>query len=616
MPAPDSPLSPTDRARSPEHGGRSPRIPWIVIASLVFLCAMGSLFHELIGVDPRESVIASAPTEADRVRGAWDLMGVNDLRFVVALLDRNAKTLVRSPGDLFQLEHCYPQRNALALGEAVIAPSVLGIPLLFLGDPLVTFNVVLLVSTLLAAFSMYWLVDEWTDLPAAGIVAGLLYGFHAIRMRDPVHFYVWDNAWTILALLFARRLFVTARWRDAIGLSICCGMQVAGSFYPLLAAVVIALPLAIWFVASRGVARLRPLQIGLVLVTLGAVTWAVLFPYLELQGGGQLGAREIQFFLPFSWLLPGAVFFPGAVLLVLALLGLLLSRGVDRQTLGGDPRIALFIAGFVCLALATGGSTGESGLTHALDQAPPTFWLPNLWTPLAAILPGFDVVRAPAALLSGVHTILCILAGLGAAALIRAAPPRWWATAIGILIVLAYVDTLRPETLGFVPRQRYAPLELRPDPEQLEFFARLEAMGDQGPLYEVTFPRKLNPRTTEPLLLASYHGRPTSVCYNSFIVRELYDLWNEIDDPSRLFELHEMGFTTLIIHAPRGNADGDQLQLRLLDLQIRTGDRYLRLLASDPAMTAWRITGAAPSADSRNDPKDDPDLRPSEGTRS
>jgi hypothetical protein len=601
MPAPDSPLAPTDRARSPEHGGRSPRVPWIVIASLVFLCAMGSLFHELGGVDPREYVIASAPIETDRVRGAWDVMSVNDLRFVVALIHRNAETLVRAPGDLFHLEHCFPQRNALALGEAVIAPSVLGIPFALLGDPLVTFNIVLLVSTLLAAFSMYWLVDEWTGLPAAGIVAGLLYGFHTIRMRDPVHFYVWDNVWTILALLFARRLFVSARWRDAVGLAVCCGMQIAGSFYPLLAAVVIALPLVIWFIASQGVARLRPTQLGFVLIVIGAVAWAALFPYLGLREAGQLGAREIQFFLPFSWLLPGALFFPGAVLLVLALSGMLMPRGADRKSLGGNPRIALFVAGFVCLALATGGSAGESASILLPDQTPSDLWLPNLWTLLARILPGFDVVRAPAALLSGVHTILCILAGLGAAALIRATPARLGATLIGILIVLAYVDTLRPETLGFVPRQRYAPLKLRPEAEQLAFFARLEEMGDRGPIYEVTFPRKLNPRTTEPLLLANYHGRPTSVCYNSFIVRELYDLWNEIDDPSRLFELHEMGFTTLIIHAPRGNADGDQLQLRLLDLQIRTGDRYLRMLASDPAMTAWRITGALPSADSPAD---------------
>lgn len=606
MPSADFPRPPADRQRPPLRRLRVPsRVAPGVIASLVFLCAMGSLFHAQVGVDPREYVITTAPAASSKTVGDWDKMSVNDLRFVVAVLDRNARTLVTAPGDLFQLGQCHPQPDALALGEPMIAPSILGTLVTPFGDPLVTYGFVLLLSTLLAAFSLYWLVGEWTGVPAAGIVAGLLYGFHTIRMRDPVHFFVWDNAWTILALLFARRLFVAPRWRDAIALSLCCGMQIAGSVYPLLAAVVIGSIMAAWFVYTYGVKRLRPAQIAFVVAFMGVVAWAVLSPYFGLRETGQIESRDLKFFLPFHWLTPGTMFFPGVVLLALSALGLGLARGSDRENLGGDPRLALFAAGLVCLALATGGSTGDENLAVAQGQPPPHYWLPNLWDAVGSLVPALDSVRSPAALLSGVHTILCILAGLGAAALIRITPTRFVPVAITVLIAVAYVDTLRPASLGLTPRQRYAPIRLRPEADRLAFFRRLAEMGNDGPIYEVAFPRKLNPRQTEPLLLSSYHRRPTSVCYNSFVVSEAADLWSEVDDPRQLMKLREMGFTTLLVHAPRIDADGRDLLARVDALIAQTGDRYLVPLAADSRMSAFGITGAAPPADWRSDPRDD-----------
>jgi hypothetical protein len=575
----------------------------LAAALAIFLFCLGSLFPELIVADWRESVIANAPNPRYEPGGRWENMGLNDLRFVVAVLDRNAETLVTAPGELYQLGHCHPHPNALALGESLIAPAVLGIPVIPLDDPLVTFNFVLVVSTLLAALSMYVLVTEWTGVRTAGIVAGVLYAFHFIRMRDPVHFFVWENTWTILALVFARRLFVKPRWRDALALSACCAMQIAGSIYPLLAAVAIAGPMAVWFVVAYGLHRVRPLQIATVVAVIGGVAWAVFTPYLELQTGGELVERSSQLFLSVRSFAPGQMFFPGAVIYGLAALGLLLLRGPWRVRLDADPRWALLAAGFLCLALATGGTAGEEAFAVERGRPPPSVSLPNLWSGIGRIVPGLDVVRSPAALISGVHTILCILAGFGTAFLVDRAPRPVMPWVAAALVAVAYVDTLRPAVLGLTPRQSYRLVELRPDPERLAFFRELEAKGNDGPLYEIDLPRRLKPTETVPLLAAAYHRRPTSKCYNSYGQSPADALWSEVADPAVLAELHAMGFTTLLMHPPRFNPEGHALLRQIGALRRRTGDRYLEYLGSGGGLRAWRITGAPPLAGSRSDPK-------------
>ena len=86
---------------------------------------------------------------------------------------------------------------------------------------------------------MYALTRDLTGMPAAGIVAGLLYAFHPVKVEDPGHAFGYDTGWTVLALLFARRWFEHGRWRDALALALFAALQVSSSLYPLLCAVVV-----------------------------------------------------------------------------------------------------------------------------------------------------------------------------------------------------------------------------------------------------------------------------------------------------------------------------------------------------------------------------------------
>ena len=142
---------------------------------------------------------------------------------------------------LFDTEHCAPLERSMILGVSLITMGIIGIPILLVtGDPIVTYNGALVLQTAAAAATMYALAVEWTAVPAAGIIAGLLYGFHPVRLGNVTQPGELDTTWTLLAIFFARRLFARGRWFDAIGLGAACALLIAASFYQTLAASIFA----------------------------------------------------------------------------------------------------------------------------------------------------------------------------------------------------------------------------------------------------------------------------------------------------------------------------------------------------------------------------------------
>ena len=533
---------------------RSSRL-WTVVAILVFACALASLFRGFWGQDTTEITVSNLrpPSEA---RGSalafWNVMGLGDLQLVIGTIARNASTLMTRPWHLFEAEQCYPAENALALGEPMISQGILAMPAYLLTrDPVATFNLLLVGITLFSALAMYWLATEWTGVPAAGIIAGLLYAFHSIKMGDVVHFYIWDSVWTVLALLFARRLFTRPRWLDAIVLSLCCALQIGGSLYPLLSAAILAVPFGIWLIASHGVRKLRWAHWACVIAAIGLAAFGVFTPYLELRSEGVLQGRGRQGYIGYSWLLPGERLYPGWILPGLGLAGLMLGRRRTAGAAAGDPRWALLLGGLFVLYLAAGGTEGERWYAAAHLEPPPPR-LPNLYPVLAAVIPGLDVVRGPGAIFSGTHLALSILAGFGAAALIRVFPKRYATYAAVALVGLTYVYTLSPGAVGLRPRSAYSAIPVRPSAGSIDFFNELERLGNSGPILELPFNDARSPRQkSESVLLTAYHYRRTSQCYNSFS-GSAHGRVKEISErlPSRdaLVSLRELGFTTIVVH--------------------------------------------------------------------
>lgn len=572
----------------------SPAAPlsWTLAAVVLFALGVVVAYGPLFRGDLRDTVLATRIFDAaEQERGrnaAWLHTTRADTMFAAWLVGRHAHTLVTRPLHLLDTEHCAPARRTIALAEPMLTLGLLAVPArLMSGDPILAYNAAVLSVPLLGALAMFLLVADWTRVPAAGMAAGLLYAFHPILLRDVTHPFIYDLSWTLFALFFARRLLAWGRWRDAAGLSAACALQLGASFYPFLAAVFLTPPLAVWLLRVYGLRAVRPAQLALVAVALGATAWLVFAPYLELRSATELLRRPAQSFASWVSYLPSGPRFPGWIALALVVPGLLLGRRRVFGASGADPRVALVVGGLLVALAAAGGNHNARLVARLAGEAPP-LPLPDPYAMLAALLPGLDSVRGVLNLSTGVHAVVALFAGLGAAALLRLAPARH-RLPVGIVLVAGVaVATLRPAWLGFAPRLEFDPVRIRPPEEALAFYERLAALGNEGPLFEVPVTRRAGEVAVEPLLLSAWHGRRTSACFGSYEPPELDEVAaaaRDLPAPESFERIRALGFTTLVLH-DRGHSP-----LREgLERAARGDDAQLRRLADNGRLAAWALT--------------------------
>ena len=514
-----------------------------------------------------------------------------DQGFVAWILSRNARTWTQSPSRLFEGEICYPAQQVLALGEPVLTLGLLAIPAWWATeDPLWTYNSVILLLPLLSALALFFVVRSWTGNPMAGAIAGLLYGFHSARLSDPTHLYVPDTVWTLLALFAFRRWLTQGSWRDVVTLGLCISLQVGGSLYPLLAGAAVGLPFAIWGLATIGVGHTRVLQWCALMGVLGVVLYAAFSPALSLATSGALAPRDFQVFLSWSGLLDDPERRLGLWLLLLPVLAFLPDRKLGPMSL----RWALLAGAGLALWLASGGNVAARHLALEAGEIPPAAW-PNLYAALSAVLPGLEVVRLPASIAYGAFLALALLAGFGAAALLERFPPRIQGIAAATLLALVFLTTIRP---GWAGSPVFGFRHLEPAASEIDFYVTLEEKGDTGPILELPMEPSAWSRDGDSILVAAYHKRPTSACYNSFLPpasKRLQALTRQVPRPRALRALANLGFRTIVIHH---NVFGQSQEewLSRLQLAAERPQSPLQPLYSDGERTAFRIRTSHRSA--------------------
>jgi hypothetical protein len=579
---------------------RSPDWRWSALALALFSATVLVLFRGVLVAGPTDFVVASSyGHERSPETGLLELPRPDsifhtDQRFVLWLTARNARALWGGPLGFFDAGTCQPSSESLVYGEPGLSLGIVGMPAwLLTRDPVATFNLVLFGLVVLAAFGMYLLVREWTGVPLAGIVAGLLYSFSEVKLGDVVHVNVYDNAWTVLALFFVTRWALSGRWRDAIGLSVCVVLQVGGSFYTVMAALLIAIPMLAWLMVRFDVRQIDKRQLAMIVLALVAVALFVFPPYLSAEAGEGHKAQLYQTFRRLTYLLPGANGFWGWLTILLAALAFLPRHRLVLKAELGDPRWALVIGVLLTMTFSLGALFGEGNYVTGVD---PEGFVPYLL--FSRFVPGLDVVRGPGAILPGAHLLVCVLAGIGAATLLSRVPRRWELFVAIALVALAWVDTLRPAVLGLTPRVRYGEIRMSPEPADLELLLELGEQAELGPLLEVPVVPKDLVRGSQALVMSAYHWRRTSACYNpSRVSRELFELGRRLPEPLALARAHELGFRDVVLHHARDNDLLHRLKARYDEAAQTDGSERASSLAAPrivkrggtPNLTVYRI---------------------------
>lgn len=526
-----------------------------------------------------------------------------DQSMVVATTIRNAHLLSTNPREIFSdFGQCFPSPKAYTLGEHMFGLGLLATPMWMLsGDPLQSFNAALVATLWLAGIAMYALSLHFTRNPAAAFVAGLAFLLVPGRIIDPSHPYVHGDLWAPAIILFLHRLFLRARWTDALALAFFANLALAESLYPILStAIVLSIfgPYLLWQHRHRFGEILPKLALSIGVTLLGA--WVILGPYLETRSTWALESRQMTPMLPWRVFLPGEPYFPGFG--VSALVGLALWDRVRRvRPIGGDdPRIALLLGG----ALLAWCATRVIYL--------PTFNL-AIESPLAILrshVSGLGAVRALFAIAIGIGIPTSLLAGYGALFLIERLPgwksvPLLAATALSLGLLLARFEPGIAQR-AFGRPTHLSSWEARPPNADVELIKRI----GPGPLFDHglagTRTGTFRLDAASALLLSSYAPRSQAACYNSFaspINEQMAILDRGLPSRQSLEAIAALGFETLLIrrdpNADPGAAvvwedideEADELQL----LPIGRTDNLIAFTIAPPSGVTEKWSDLGPA---------------------
>jgi hypothetical protein len=146
----------------------------------------------------------------------------------------------------------WPSNGTLAFSETLLGLSPLTTPIQWLGwSPVVAYNVAFLVTFPLSALAAHALVRRLTGRHDAGVIAGLVYGFHPFRVAHFPQIQVMTSYWMPLGLLALHAYLEKRKLRWLVAFAVAWLMQALSNGYYLLFFPVLVGIWMLWFAARR-----------------------------------------------------------------------------------------------------------------------------------------------------------------------------------------------------------------------------------------------------------------------------------------------------------------------------------------------------------------------------
>lgn len=476
--------------------------------------------------------------------------------------------LPRDPLRLFDANIFHPAPLTLAYSEPLIVPAVAAAPLRWLGaSPVATYNTLVLVGLVTSALAMWALMLRVTGNNAAAGLAGALFAFNAHTLTRVPHLQAFHTQWLPLSVWALDRVLTGTTRRDAVGLTLCLVLAALTSGH-LAVFVAVALTAAAAVRAGEWGSRegkTRALRLGGSILAAAVVVAVTLWPYAVASDGGAMrrplgvSATLDQYLatggrLHFSlwshrFYESGAdVLFPGFTALGLAAVGL----WTGRTRSPGTRMLA---------------AVGIVGLLLSLGPATPVYdWGAWLFPPLQGI-------RAPSRLGFLVLFAVAGLAGFGLSAVQRWCQRRGGrraARAVAIAALgLVTVEAVRAP-MAYVPFDGLSPL-----------YAAIAEDPHGGSVVE--FPVYASAhvaRNADYVLASTDHWRPLVNGYSGFSPPGFAGLARQLQgfpDPTSLRRLRALGVRHVVVHPARYD---DDEAARLIGRLARA--TALQLLHVDP----------------------------------
>jgi len=496
-----------------------------------------------------------------------------------------SRTLFTAPLHLFDAGIFYPIRHALAFGDHMIGEALVGLPVwLATGNPLLEYNVLVLLSYAAGATAMFLWARDATPGVAPAVAAGVAFVFTPFRFESTLWLQVLFSAFMPLALLFWLRFVRALRWSDWALWVVCWVMHsLMGLYLAVYFAITMGVlaALALLVAPTRRTRRLRAGTLLGPLVTLMAIA-PTFWPYVMVRTT-QGALRTSGLDTPLAFLLPGPstwsarlvhspphlAFGPGLAVWCIALVGLVAGRRRARDPL----EWWMSLAGLV--------------ITLALVLTPMRVQL---------AIPGLDMTRATDRAFHVTLVFVALFVALGVASLQALARSPRARAALSIVLVAAVTGDM-----GVPPGERkripfgeeippvYRAVARLPDPVIYDGVSALDA-------------------TALAMYYSIFHGKALPTGYSGFPpAGSVFLRWRLIrfpeDDVLRL--LDTLGIRHVLWHFPsRAAADAFLADApRSLSVTGRYGDDVIFALGDPPSppalaavhplpRTGWRLSAS------------------------
>ena len=489
-----------------------------------------------------------------------------------------ARTLVIDPVHVLDANIFYPHRWTLAYSETNLGAGALAVPVYWATrNPYAAHNFVLLLSFVLSATGMYYLVRYLVNDRRAAVVGAICFAYCPYVFAHLPHIQLLMTAGLPFSLLAFHRLADRPGAGRGAALGAIMGVQ---AFFCAYYAVFVMLMVgyAVVFVAvSRRLWRESRYWIAVAVAAGLSIVTAlpILAVYLMLrrvtgftrsvEAAGSFSADWRSYFASsayaHAWILSllhtwREVLFPGGVALVLGI------GGVVAGWFGGrrDRELVALYGSMAILACweSFGPSAGLYRLTYATT-------------------PGFSFMRAPGRFGLVVSFALAVLAARATAHLLtRVSRPAWVAT---LLAVVAAAELAVPLQLMRVPPpepayQRLATLPYGPVIEMPVYSARFAFIRERY------------------MLSSTIHWMPLVDAYSDYIPPDFVDSVEVLGDfPTRAAfkQLERDHARYAVFHVDSYGTQGDALRARLIEFAP-----YLRRLYADDRIWLYEIVGVPP----------------------
>jgi hypothetical protein len=238
---------------------------------------------------------------------ATDSNAINDTFFSVWIFGWQAHQLIADPLNLFQGNIFYPFQNSLAFSEIILPGALLYLPFgLATSNPVLAYNLVLLLSFPLNAFAMYLLALDWLkrteDIGSrtknnrsssvvlrpssvAAFIAGLIFAFCTYKMGELRHIQLLMAMFMPLTLMYAARFVRVPNFHNAFLTALFFALNALSSlYYAVFLAFAVALYLVVDFLIRRYRITPQHLLFGtFALVLAGILVAPFILPFLRLE---------------------------------------------------------------------------------------------------------------------------------------------------------------------------------------------------------------------------------------------------------------------------------------------------------------------------------------------